>query len=184
MVRRTLRLYPSAVRFHIWSSIKIFTFLLLGFREPHQYYYRISGNRMNSRVVIGRVRTLLHPKMYGTPFIRLSFFFRSSFQFHVGVHFSLVGPLLLPRLHILPRKMLQQESSGGAVRKCFEPFCAYTLQSRTQFQFATTAPLHPSQILPDFLLSPYLCLHLRHLVQPHLHRPSTLKAVVASISQI
>jgi len=58
--------------------------------------------------------------------------------------FSLVGPLLLSRLYILPRKVLQQESSGGAVRKCFEPFCAYTLQSRTQFQFATAAPLHPS----------------------------------------
>jgi len=140
-----------------------FHFLLLGFREPRQYYYRISGNRMNSRVLIGRVRTLSHPKMYGTPFIRLSFFFRSSFQFHVGVHFSLVGPLLLPRLHILPRKMLQQESSGGAVRKCFEPFCAYTLQPRTQFQLATAAPLQPSQLLSgvlEFYHLLYLCLHL------------------------
>jgi len=65
--------------------------------------------------------------------------------------FSLVGPLLLPRLHIIPRKMLQQESSGGAVRKCFEPFCAYTLQPRTQFQFATAAPLQPSQLLSGVL---------------------------------
>jgi len=87
MVRRTLRLYHSVVRFHIWSSIKNFSFLLLGFREPRHYYYRISCNRMNSRVLIGRVQTQLHPKMYGTPFIRLSFFFRSSFQFQLRVHF-------------------------------------------------------------------------------------------------
>jgi len=117
MVRRTVIHYAYIIqrydfRFGLPSKVSLF------YSQDSENLvttttYRISCNRMNSRVLIWRVQTPLHPKTYGTPFIRRSFFFRSSFQFHLRVHFSLVGPLLLLRLHILPREFYNQSHQAS-----------------------------------------------------------------------
>jgi len=104
--------------------------------------------------------TLLHPKMYGTPFIRLSFVFPSSFQFHLRVHFSLVGPLLLHRLHILPREFYNQSHQAAPFVNVLNLFAHIPFNPEPNFNSPpqplfippTTVWLSLSSLLPP---SPY-----------------------------
>ena len=128
----SLRLYHPAVRFQIWSSIKSFTFLLSGFREPRHYYYlpyfvqsyEFSGAHMASSnpVASKDVWYAIHSPIFLFP---LFFPIPSACSFLLGRAAS------TPSSSHSSSRILQPESSSVAVRKCFEPLCAYTLQSRT-----------------------------------------------------